>query len=120
MTGTAPRTASVLTMGWSGGAALAWALMAAHRPTVTYHLAPVIVVAATPLVTGAWRALLLPSTALAGGTALLLDLGDLLRGPALGVADALAEAMVLIMLTAAILCCWPRARRRSVTARTWR
>jgi hypothetical protein len=108
VTGTSYRAAGLSAMAWSGGAAVAWALLAAHRPTVTYHLGPMVVVAASPLVTGAWRGLLLPSTALAAGTALLLEQGDLLQGPAVGVGDALTEAVVLIALTAVILWRWPR------------
>lgn len=94
------------------GAAIVWAGLAAWRPTVTLHLAPVIVAASgvyalwsrpEPIAPGAVQL-----TALLGGgstaaTALLLDELGWLAGPTWVGRDALTEALWFTAGTTALL-----------------
>lgn len=79
-----------------------WTVLAALRPEVTYHLAPALVVWSPPfLVAGGARQRRDRLLATGGGLALavvaawLLDLAGWLDGPALVVADAFREALLV-------------------------
>ena len=109
--------------GWTVAAVLLWMLLAAWRPTTTWHLGPVLVAAAAPwlvgqdLRSGDRRAL--PRLATAAGVALLvaatattaLSVTGLLRGPTvLGFPTPEAEALALAGVTA-IVAAVPGLRR---------
>jgi hypothetical protein len=92
-------------------AAIAWSVLAAWRPTVTFHLAPVIVAAAWPVALRRGAALRVAASdtlrGAVGGAAIaavataLLAVLDLLRGPTLwGSGPALVEIVPAIVVGA--------------------
>ncbi len=93
--------------GWTAAVALGWVLLALWRPTTTWHLAPVMLAAAWPWVTGqdlragdrAAGVRLGWAGAAGFGVSVVVTLGlsvaDLLRGPTvLGFPSATSEALV--------------------------
>lgn len=93
---------------WAAAVLVAWVALALWRPATTWHLAPVLLAAAWPWVTGqdvrsgdrsgaarvAWSGL--AGFAVTAVAALVLDRADLLRGPTFeGFPDVVTEALVL-------------------------
>lgn len=87
------------------GLAAVWVAAALWRPTATYHLAPILIVAVVPGVLWSSKRLLVRvtilGTLLAGTTATLLGALDLLRGASLlPIGDAYVESLVFAGATA--------------------
>jgi hypothetical protein len=109
---------------WGGGLALLWLVLALARPSLTFHLAPLLVAAAPPVLltlddrAGATRREIVLATVLGAAMALvttgiLTGLGRL-EGPGLGpFPDALVESLAFVAIGALIGVsggCW-RLRR---------
>jgi uncharacterized protein (DUF427 family)/glutaredoxin len=120
--------------GWTAVVALAWVLLALWRPTTNWHLAPVLLAAAWPWVTGqdlgggerraAVRLVLSGAAGFVASVVVTLGLAraDLLRGPTvLGFATPVVEALVLggVAAALAVAAGVPRMRRRAVSASAW-
>lgn len=104
---TIKRAGSVRAIGWGGGFALLWVILAFARPSLTFHLAPFLVTAAPPILlalddgSGASRNQVAVVTSIGASLALavtaVLAAAGRLDGAGLGpFSSALAEAIVLI------------------------
>lgn len=93
-----------------------WGLLAALRPTVTYHLAPALVVWAGPYLAAAHVGRALRATAgaltVALGSTLLLAAAGVLHGPAIVGGDATGEAAIVSVAAAAVATLVIGVRRR--------